>query len=58
MRTNSLSFFKLLDIYFNNFPFYFRTINATSLSFLKFSDAYSIEDASLLIARRTNSLSL
>ncbi len=38
-------------------PFYFTAANDTSLSFLKFSDAYLIEKASLLIAVRTISLS-
>ena len=38
-------------------PFYFTAANDTSLSFLKFSDVYSIEKASLLIAVKTISLS-
>ncbi len=56
IKTNSLSFYKFLDMHYNYFPFYFTAANATSLSFLKFSDAYSINESFLQIAKRTISL--
>ncbi len=52
-----MSFLKFSDKIFNKLPYYFKTINAISLSFLKFSDAYSIDDAFLITAIRTKSLS-